>query len=273
MNGPTPPVPPPPGTPPQPVSPIPPVSPVPPKKGLSPLAWVGIGCAVVAVLGMLVFGGVVAVGGYFLKKGVDKLEKNPTLTAAEAFVRLNPDLDLVRTDEKAGTITVKNNKTGEVMTLNAKDAAEGHFELKTDKGTTVLDASGKDGTGTLKVTNEKGEVATLQGGAGAPRNLPSWVPVYPGGTVQGTFDANAADGRSMAFTVQTPDAVDKVLSFYQSKLEEAGFKVDTNTTAANGRQTGGILTGTSESTKRVVSLLVSSSEGQTQAVITVQEKK
>jgi hypothetical protein len=247
----------------------------PPKKGLSPLAWVGIGCAVIAVLGMLVVGGVVAVGGYFAKKGLDKLEKNPTLTLAELAVRANPDVDLVSTDEEAGTITVKVKKTGEVMTLNAKDIENGHFEIKSKDGTTVFDASGnanKDG-GTLTVTNEKGEVATVHGGAGAPQNLPAWFPAYPGGTLQGTFDTNGTDGRTVAFTVSTPDTADKVLSFYESKLKEAGLKVDTYTAAANGKQTGGTLTGSSDSPNRNVGVLVSSSDGQTQAVITLTEKQ
>jgi len=244
----------------------------PPKKGLSPLAWVGIGCAVIAVLGMLVVGGVVAVGGYFAKKGLDKLEKNPTLTLAELAVRANPDVDLVSTDEEAGTITVKVKKTGEVMTLNAKDIENGHFEIKTKDGTAVFDASGSKDGGTLKVTNDKGEVATLQGGSGAPQNLPSWFPVYPGGTVQGSSDVNGPDGRTVAFTVSTPDAADAVLSFYESKLKEAGLKVDTYTAAANGQQTGGTLTGNSESPQRNVGVLVSSAEGQTQAIVTLQEK-
>lgn len=270
MNGPSQPVPPPPpGIPPPPGMPPQPGLPVAPKKGLSPLAWVGIGCAVVAVLGMLVMGGIVAVGGYFAKKGLDKLEKNPALAAAEAFVRLNPDLDVVSTDQKAGTITVKNNKTGEVMTLNAKDAAEGRFEVKTEDGKAVFDASGKDGT--LKVTNEKGEVATFQAGTDAPKNLPSWLPVYPGGTVQGTFDSTAAQSRAVAFTVQTTDPAGKVLSFYESKLKEAGLKVDKLTVAANDQDSGGTLTGSGE--RRDVSILVSSSGSQTQAIITVQEKK
>jgi hypothetical protein len=160
------------------------------------------------------------------------------------------------------------------MTLNAKDIENGHFELKTKDGTAVFDASGnanKDG-GTLTVTNDKGEVATLQGGTGAPRNLPSWFPVYPDGTLQGSSDVNGPEGRSVVFTVSTPDAADKVLSFYESKLKEAGLKVDTYTAAANGQQTGGTLTGSSESPNRTVGMLVSSAEGQTQAVITLQEK-
>ena len=245
----------------------------PPKKGLSALAWVGIGCAILAVLGMLVVGGVVAVGGYFAKKGIDKLEKNPALAVAEAYVRANPDLDVVSTDETAGTITVKNNKTGDVVTLNAKDIQEGRFEVETKEGKAVFDGSAKDGQGTLKVTNEKGEVATLQAGAGAPQNLPSWLPVYPGGTVQGSMVTKGGEGESaVAFTMQTSDPAGKVLSFYESKLKEAGLKVDTYTASANGQQTGGTLTGSSESPKRDVNVLVSSGEGQTQAVITFQEK-
>jgi hypothetical protein len=93
--------------------PPPPGSPQAPKKGLSPLAWVGIGCAVLFVLGLLVLGGIVGVGGYFAKKAAAKFEKNPTMAAAEMVVRLNPDLELVSSDEKTNTLTIKDKKTGE----------------------------------------------------------------------------------------------------------------------------------------------------------------
>jgi hypothetical protein len=247
-------------------------APPPPKKGLSPLAWIGIGCGALAVLAAIGFFIMLAAGGWFLKKQADKLEKNPALTTAEWIVRANPDLEVVSTDEDEGTLTIRNTKTGETVTMNAKDVSEGRIEFKTKDGTAVFDASGKDGT--IKVTDEKGsQVATLQAGGGAPQNLPSWLPVYPGGTVQGTFDTNSAEGRSASFTLSTPDPGDKVLSFYESQLKEAGLKVDSTITSSTAEGKGGILTASGENPRREVSVLVGASEGKTTAAITFQEKK
>lgn len=261
---PTPP-PPPPGVAPQPVPP--------PRQGLSPLAWIGIGCGALAVLAVIGFSVMLVAGGWFIKKQIDKVEENPTQTLAEWYVKAHPDLEIVSTDEGKGTVTIRNTKTGEQMTVNAEDIREGRLEVKTEDGTAVFDASAKDGT--IKVTDEKGsQVATLQAGGGAPQNLPSWLPVYPGGTVQGTFDTNTAEGRSVSFTITTPDTGDKVLSFYESRLKEAGLKVDSTTVTSNAEGKGGILTASSENPSRNVNVLVGTAEGgQTTAAVTFQEKQ
>jgi len=251
--------------------PPPPGSPQAPKKGLSPLAWVGIGCAVLFVLGLLVLGGVVGVGGYFAKKAADKFQKNPTMAAAEMVVRLNPDLELVSSDEKTNTLTIKDKKTGEVTTISADDAKNGKLTIKTDKGTATFDANSKDG-GSLKVTDDKGQVTTMNAGAGTPQNLPTWLPVYPGGKVQGTFDTTTAEGRSATFTVTSTDSATKVLEFYKSQLEGAGLKVEKSTFSANG-QDGGTVTGKSADDKRQANVLIGSANGQTSATVTFQEKK
>jgi hypothetical protein len=259
MNGTSQPIPPPPGAPPQ-----------TPKKGLGPLGWILIGCGGLILIAGLVFGGLMMAGGWFVKKQAEKFEKNPTLAAAEMMVRLNPDLELVSKDEEHSTLTIKNKKTGEVATFSAEDAKEGKFVFKTDQGTTVFDASGKDG-GTVKVTTDKGEVATF--GAGAPQNLPAWLPIYPGGTVQGTFDTTNAEGRSAAFTVTTTDPADKVLEYYETQFENAGLKVDKTTLASNDQTSGGTLTVKSDDDKRQASVIVSTSGEGTQAMISFQEKK
>ena len=100
-----------------------------------------------------------------------------------------------------------------------------------------------------------------------------WMPLYPGATIASTASAPRDAGTESTLNFESKEQANKVLSFYESKLKEAGLKVDSYTAAANGQQTGGTLTGTSESPKREVSVLVSSSGSQTQAIITVQEKK
>lgn len=80
-----------------------------PKKGLSPLVWIGIGCG-----GLLLVGAVVlSVGGYFaVKTASDFVGDNPAAAAAEAIVRINPELELVESDREGGTITVRESSTG-----------------------------------------------------------------------------------------------------------------------------------------------------------------
>lgn len=251
----------------------PPQAPPPAKKGLSPLAWVAIGCGGIAIIGILVVGGLVMAGGMFAKKQLDKLEKNPAMTAAEWAVRANPDLELVESDPEAGTLTIRDKKTGEVTTISAEDAKEGKFTVTTKEGTSSVDFSGGEDGGSLTVTNEKGETSTFSAGANAPTGFPSWVPAYPGGVPQGMFQVNSPQERGASFTVQTSDAVAKVLEFYKGKLEGAGLAVQSSSYEANGKVAGGTVTGTSSDQKRTVNVIVTGQEGQgTQAVVSYSEK-
>ncbi len=238
---------------------------------MSPLAKVAIGCGIVAILGVIVVGIAISVGVHWFKK---KVGDNPTLAVAEAVVRANPDLEVVSSDSEAGTLTIKNTKTGEVVTMNAKDLEkEGKVTFTTKDGTTTFDASqdGKDG-GSVKITNEKGEQATFTAGQGAPQNLPSWLPIYAGADVQGSYDATTAEGRNAMFTVTTTDPVDKVAEFYESQLKSSGLKVEKTSYEAGGQKTV-TLTSTEDGGKRFASVAVSTSDGKTQALVNFNEKK
>ncbi|HEX6898233.1 MAG TPA: hypothetical protein VF789_00900 [Thermoanaerobaculia bacterium] len=254
MNGS--PVPPPPGSP-QP----------PPRKGLGPLAWVGIGCGVLLVIGMVL----VAAGGWFAKKQIDKFADNPGFAAAELAVRANPDLEVVNSDREKNTLTVRNKKTGEVLTFNGEDLKDGKLTVTNEKGETVDFSASQEG---VKITNEKGEVSTFGATEGGPKNLPSWVPVYPGGTVQGTMDSTTGEGRTVIFTVSSQDAVDTVATFYEGKLKEAGITVEKTTMSSSDQSSTTMLGGKSADGKREASVMVSATPGQpTQAVVTVNDKK
>jgi hypothetical protein len=241
--------------------------PQPQKKGMGPLGWIAIGCGILFVLGAVVLG----VGGYFAKKGLDKFSKNPGKTAAELLVRANPDLELVSTDDAAGTMTVRDKKNNKTVTMNFDDIKNGKFKMTTSEGTTTIDASGANGTGSMKVTDEKGQTATF--GGGVPQNLPSWIPTYPAGTATGSFAADNKDARSGAFTVTSKDDLAKVASYYESQLKAGGLTVEKNMISSNDKTTGGTITGTSADKKHTVNIIVSSSDTGTQAVITFEEKK
>lgn len=249
---------------------VPPAAPgAPPvKKGMSPIAWIGIGCVVILILCGIAFG----IMGYFAKRALDKVAKNPAMATAELMVRANPDLELVNADEEHNSLTIKNKKTGETMTINADDMKNGKWSVKTDKGTATFDASSGQGLN-VQSTDEKGQKSSMTwGGSGGPQNLPSWLPTYPGGTVQGTYDTTNAEGRSAAFTVTTKDDASKMLDYYEAQLKSAGFKPEKTTYNTNG-QTGGSVTGKSEDGKREASMLVSTAPDGTHAVVTFTEKK
>lgn len=242
------------------------------KKKMSPLGWVAIGCGAIAIIGILIFGSLAFLGGRFLKKTADKLEDNPTLAAAELVVRANPELEVVESDSDEGTLTIKNTKTGEVVTMNAKDIEEGKLTFTTKEGTATFDASSTEEGGTLKVTTDKGEQTVFGASASAPKNLPSWLPIYPGAKIEGSYDATSPEGRNAMFTVTAADTVDKVAEFYQSQLEGAGLKVQRSSYETAG-QKAVTLVGTSEDEKRTVTVAVSDANGQTQALVNFAEKK
>jgi uncharacterized protein YfiM (DUF2279 family) len=241
------------------------------KKKMSALGWIAIGCGAIAILAILALGGAAFIGGRFLKNKAAEFEKNPTLAAAKVLVQANPELEVVESDEDAGTLTIKNTKTGEVITMNAKDIEEGKLTFETKDGTTTIDGTSAAEGGGIKVTDAQGQESTFTAGAGAPKNLPSWLPVYAGAKVEGSYDATTAEGRNAMFTVTSSDSVDQVAEFYKSQLEGAGLKVERSSYETDGQKTI-MLVGTTEDEKRTANVTISTGDGQTQAMVNFGEK-
>ena len=63
--------------------------------------------------------------------------------------------------------------------------------------------------------------------------------------------------------------VEQVMAFYESKLKDAGFKVQ-KMTMSGDNGTGGTVSG--ESDKRTVGVALSTADGKTQALVTFNEK-
>ncbi len=246
-------------------SPPPPPGALPPKKGMGPLGWIAIGCGAIVLIGIVAL----LAGGWFVKRQVDKYKDNPTMAAAELIVRTNPELELVSSDPEKGTMTIKNKQTGETVTLNASDIEEGKLTFETKDGTTVVDATSSDESGSIKTTGPDGAEVTW--GGDAPKDLPEWVPVYSGSTVQGAMDATNAEGRTASFSLTTDDSVDEVIEFYETELKGAGLEVTKNLMESNGERTG-MLSGTSQDEKRTATVIISQQEGKTQATISFQAK-
>lgn len=239
-NVPPPPMPPPPPVPQAPVQPA--AMPAPTPKKTSPLVWVLVGCGVIVLLVVLVL----AVGGFIIGKKVKDFakdaERNPAVAAAEMAVRFNPEIEVVDKDYDRGTITIRNKKTGEVLTMDAEDVKNGRIRFRNEKGEEMtFEGKGEGDKGQFKMSTKEGEVTF---GAGAKADLPSWLPAYPGAETQGTYSGSDADSVAGGYTFQTGDSVQEVLDFYKGKLQGEGLEVSTSTFQQDGRTAGGSATGT-----------------------------
>jgi len=61
-----------------------------------------------------------------------------------------------------------------------------------------------------------------------------WIPIYPGGTVEGTGSTKQDSGTESTLTFGTKDQPDRVLSFYQAALKKGVFRFDTVTKSDGG---------------------------------------
>jgi hypothetical protein len=63
----------------------------------------------------------------------------------------------------------------------------------------------------------------------------AWVPSYPGATISDIRTKMTRGELSYGFSFHTPDDTEKILSFYQSQLQAAAFKVDVKRGDAGGQ--------------------------------------
>jgi nitrate reductase NapE component len=223
-----------------------PAAPAPVARRTSPIVWV-----LVIVLGLFVLAGVAVVGaGWFVARTVQKagldpelMRRNPALAVSKLIANLNPDLEVLHVNEGKGVITVKEKSTGRVVTLNFDDIKQGRI-----------------------VVHEEGEgkTASVEFGASAGK-VPSWVPVFPGAKVEGTFAVNTAEGQGGSFAYKTSESAAKVMEFYQGALTGAGFKI--TTTAATGESH--MISAEDEANQRT--LVVTASSGSVNVVFNVKK--
>ena len=243
--------------------------PPPKKKGLSPLAWVGIGCGALVLIAVVV---IAIVFGVAAKKGKDfltDLGENPTLVAAETMIKLNPDLELVESDRAAGTLTVRDKESGEQMTFNLADLEQGHLEAWTEEGeeTSVTFRSGEGG---LEIESEQdGTTSRLRFGASAGE-IPDWVPVYPGTEPASNFISATGEGTQGMFSLTTDDSPDDVLSWYSDEIEDLGMEPERSTFSTAGSR-GGLVSG--EAGGRQVNATVANQGEGTLVTVTFSDKQ
>ncbi len=272
---PTTPPPPPPAGAPQGYAPPPPAAPK--KKGLPVLAWIGIGCGAILVIGLVAFSLLVGWGVHKAKNFAEKTEKDPSYAAmkvAEVAIRANPDYELVSEDEDAHTFTVRETKTGKETTIDLADIQNGHLNIKSgDEEMSVGMEGDENGGGALTMRDKDGKTR-FRVGTGGDEDIPGWVPRYQGAKPSGTYVSNTDDQVAGGFTFTTDDSLDDVVSYYDKAFGDAGMKVTGRNTFSNATGRGTSVSATQESTGRSVQLMIFATQDEgTQGTVTFTEKK
>jgi hypothetical protein len=246
-------------------------TPAPERKGLHPLAWVGIGCGVILVIVVAAM----LIGGFFLARTVknvaEDFEDNPGLAAARFVVKASPELEEVETDEEAGTMTIRNTKTGELITVNFEDIKEGRFSWTADGEEVSVDVSEAE-SGTVKIESSDGDGFQLTTGDAVTGDVPEWVPVYPGTEPKNRGSMKTDDTESGNYTTQTEDSADEVLEYFRETLKAEGYKVNINTFTSDDSG-GGMVNGSLESEGKTLVVLVNTDGGSTSITVTHSIKK
>jgi hypothetical protein len=175
------------------------------------------------------------------------MKKNPGYASAKMAVTMNPELEIVSSDDDSGTVVVREKKTGKVVTMK--------FDPK-KKAMTIIDENGK--TATMTTSGEgssanmeiKGPDGTVKIGENTDK-APDWVPVYPGSSPKNTFSATNAGEQTGSYAFVTADPADKLISFYGDALKSGGFAVSNMTSSADGK-VGGMVSGEDKASKRSV---------------------
>ena len=231
----------------------------PPRKSGKALTWILAGCG--GLLVVVLIGGVA--GFLWMKKKVGNLQSNPAVAAAELIIRANPELEVVSTDYAKGTITMRNKKTGETLTMDANDVKQGRFTFKDGKGSEIRFNTPEGASGTVQIQGPEGQASF---GAGTKVQTPSWLPTYPGAPVEGVMNATSKEGLSGAIVQKTADAPTLVIDAFEKAFKAGGFEVNT----VRGPE-GGMVIGEQKASKRHVMVNIGTSQGQTVATISYKE--
>lgn len=248
-----------------------PQAPVPPKSGsgLKVLLWILGGIAAFFVLCIIA----ISVLGFFImhkakQAGIDPelMKKNPALATAKLAVAANPDVELVSSNDNAGTVVVRDKKTGKTMTMKF-DPQKKTMVITDDTGKTAQ-ITADTNSGTLEM---KGPDGSVKLGTGADK-APSWVPVYPGATPQSTYSVDSNGKQSGSYSFVTSDSADKVVGYYGDTLTSGGFEISKTMNTQDGK-TGGMVSGSQKDGSRSVLAVATPASDGLHVNVSFEEKK
>jgi hypothetical protein len=239
------------------------------------LKWVLLGCGSFVILGIVVTCLFVWWGWNKAKQaGLDPelLQKKPALAVAKMAVANDSDVEVISSDDVKGTLTIRDKKTGKILTLDVDEADKGKVVFRGEDGEEVVlgaKGQGPTGTGAIEVKTKEG-TATIS--AGSTADLPSWLPPYPGAAIQSNLTARGGDGHGGTIGFGTSDSPETVTHFYEKALKDAGLKVETNSLSAIGKVGFTSVTAEDDGKKRTAVIQITKVDTGTQVTVVFSSK-
>ncbi|MFY9559805.1 MAG: hypothetical protein WAQ52_06195 [Terriglobales bacterium] len=239
--------------------------------GAKVLLWIA---GIVVGLILISFASCAVIGFYAMHKmkqagfDSDLMKKNPGLAGAKMAVAMNPDAEIVSSDDSAGTIVVRDKKTGKVVTMKFDPQKKAMVITDENGKTASLTTTGEGANASMEMKTSEG---TMKMGSGADK-APDWVPVYPGSSPQNTFSTSSGEEQTGSYTFVTKDAADKVISFYGDSMKSAGFAVSNMTSNSDGK-VGGMVSGEDKASKRTVVVSLGTEDDGTHVNVTFSIKR
>jgi hypothetical protein len=220
------------------------------KKGLSPLAWVGIGCGAIVLIIILI----VVAGGWFIAGKVKDAAANPELAAARMIVRLNPDLEEVSFSEKDGTITFRDKDSGKNITATFADIKDGKFSLTGEEGETIVFESGGEGDNqSVRITSDEGTYEMATGDRSGA--VPDWIPV-PGDIKTEAHHTMAGNNmESGSFSYVSDLDLNELTDFYKQEFESKGLQTSVFTSSGSDVESARVI-GADEAQKQNITVVI-----------------
>ncbi len=234
------------------------------RKGLHPLAWVGIGCGVIILIALLGFGACTILVAKTASDIAEEMENNPEITAARAFVFANPELEMVSVDEEAKTVTIRNTTTGEEMTVDASKLADGEISFQGEGGESLT-----FGQGGMTAKTDEGEFKI---GGGGEAEVPEWAPVPDGAKDLMQMMSSVQNGEKstmITFTVATE--LEALADAMEAKVKETGLTTHRSVSNFGGMGQASVV-GEGDGKVYKLSCMKESAEGPAQCTLTLSEK-
>jgi hypothetical protein len=223
-------------------------------------------CIVGAII--LIIGGCVTTCAFVVRKKAmeysREAQKNPTYAALSLAASMSPNVQVVSKDPNTGKMTLRNKKTGEVVTINTNDFTPeniGKALEQVSKGMKpvveaneskevsaeppvaptikpAMTAAAKPAVPVEEAEPEQAAAPKISAGKAAAmvattKRFPAYVSTYPGGQTTDATMQNFGPATIGSYEFWTSDAPDAVASYYEKKLTAAGLTIGANNTGSN----------------------------------------
>ncbi|HUL53231.1 MAG TPA: hypothetical protein VLT83_07475 [Opitutaceae bacterium] len=228
---------------------------------------------------------------HFVRKGVqrakqysEEAQRNPQLAAISLAASLHPDIEIVSKDEAAGKITLRNKKTGQVVTLDTNDLSSGNMSRALErfsKGLTPMPGASATVARETPPAPTEAEAAPAEEKPAEPsisparaaaqtavmKKFPDFIPSYGGAkTLDSTINSFAGNTVG-SYRFETSDSPETVADFYEKKFTAAGLTVLTRQNGSNNNGATAALIAQHAGSQTTVSFQAEVENGKTQGTI------